>query len=785
MLAGKQTDGVVGLDIHWEMLPTPAGPVPTPFPNPFVGLVFDPVGLAVGLVIDNVIGALTGSPPTGPVLVNLLPAANTGTEAMGFGHILIPPGTAWAPIPGVMPLMIPNKPPPAPSPIPSDDAILVTGSKTVHVMGSNFCRFGDFAMSCGEPVRLPSSVLLATPKGMPVLVGGPPTLDAMSAAGAFIRTAWVSHQLNNLLSYLRSDRLRNFLSRLVCFLTGHPVDVATGRVFTDAVDFELPGPIPLRFERVYNSGVSARSGPLGYGWSHSLDQRLWEERGKIVYLTEDGREVEIDTFDRPGHRMSRGDEAYYPIDRLTVKCLGEGRWEVWSPDGLGRELGPVDGGEPGVARLLALKTRDGHHRVELSYDERACLFAVRDSGGRQVRFVHDGAGRLVSVKLPVPGGEGHYEHRRYTYDEHGDLVQVTDPTGAFWELEYSGHLLTRETDRERLSFYFGYDGIGQDAWCIRTWGDGGIYDHELAYDKVGKVTCVTNSLGQTTTYRMDPLGCVTEIIDPHGASTRYAYDEASLQRIAEIDPLGNTTRYGYDGRGNRARIEAPDGAVTTIEHDARFLDAPVRVVAPDGAEWAWSYDEHGRLRGQQNPFGHWTRYDYETGRLVSAATPGGAVTRLTYDGSGNVATHTGPTGALTRFEHDRQGRLVKLVNPLGGVERRRYDAAGNLLEVDEAHGVRRRFEYDKEQNLTRTIDGLRDVAFTYTGYHRLHERLEAGTAVRFHYDTEDQLVAVENEHGERYRFELDACGRVTTETGFDGFARRYTRDVAGRVSAVD
>ncbi|MBX3275016.1 MAG: hypothetical protein KF729_32425, partial [Sandaracinaceae bacterium] len=537
MLAGKQTDGVVGLDIHWEMVPTPAGPIPTPFPNPFVGIVFDPVGLAVGILIQGVIGELTGSPPTGPVLVNLLPAANTGTEAMGFGHILIPPGTSWAPIPDVMPLMIPNKPPPAPSPIPSDDAILVTGSKTVHVMGANFCRLGDFAMSCGEPVRLPSSVLLAVPKGLPVLVGGPPTLDALSAAGAFIRTAWVSHQLNNLLSFLRSDRLRNLLSRLVCFLTGHPVDVASGRVFTDAVDFELPGPIPLRFERVYNSGVSARSGPLGYGWSHSLDQRLWEERGKVVYLTEDGREVEVDTFQFPDHRMARGDESFYPIDRLTVRCLGDNRWEVWSADGVGRELGPVEGGDPSVARLLAIKTRDGHHRIELYYDERGHLSWVRDSGRRQLRFVHDDAGRLVSIKLPVPRGEGHYEHRRYTYDEHGDLVQVTDPSGNFWELEYAGHLLTRETDRERLSFYFGYDGIGQDAWCIRTWGDGGIYDHELAYDKVGKVTCVTNSLGQTTTYRMDLLGCVTEIIDPHGASTRYEYDPHTLQRTAELDPL--------------------------------------------------------------------------------------------------------------------------------------------------------------------------------------------------------------------------------------------------------
>src|SRR5690606_13660795 len=151
------------------MVPTPAGPIPTPIPNPFIGMIFDPVGLAVGLALGNAIGALTGSPPTGPVTVNMLPATNTGTEAIGFGHILIPPGTSWAPMPSVMPVIVPREPPKVDNPaVPDDDAIVVTGSKTVHVMGSNFARFGDHAMSCSEPVRMPSSVVMAIPKGMPV-----------------------------------------------------------------------------------------------------------------------------------------------------------------------------------------------------------------------------------------------------------------------------------------------------------------------------------------------------------------------------------------------------------------------------------------------------------------------------------------------------------------------------------------------------------------------------------------------------------------------------------------
>ena len=62
-----------------------------------------------------------------------------------------------------------------------------------------------------------------------------------------IRTKWFSDVLHKLLNPGR------LLSKLICFLTGHPVDVVSGQLIADAVDFELPGPIPLVFERNYYS----------------------------------------------------------------------------------------------------------------------------------------------------------------------------------------------------------------------------------------------------------------------------------------------------------------------------------------------------------------------------------------------------------------------------------------------------------------------------------------------------------------------------------------------------
>ena len=168
-------DMVVGVDIHFEMvIIPPAPPVPTPFPNPFIGMVVDPAGLAIGLALGAALAAATGGTPTGPVLINSMFATNVGTEAKGTGHILIPPGSMWVPMPKFPKLSF-RGPPDFPGlPIkPEDDAVSIMGSTTVTVMGTSAVRMGEMWMSCGEPLRMPSSVVIAIPKGPLVLIGGP------------------------------------------------------------------------------------------------------------------------------------------------------------------------------------------------------------------------------------------------------------------------------------------------------------------------------------------------------------------------------------------------------------------------------------------------------------------------------------------------------------------------------------------------------------------------------------------------------------------------------------
>ncbi|MFQ5570025.1 MAG: DUF6531 domain-containing protein, partial [Rhodothermales bacterium] len=771
MIAAKWYDMLVGIDIHWVMVPTPA-PVPTPLPHPFTGLIFDPIGLAVSTAISGAMALAFGGPFTGPVFINSQPAANTGTEGTNLlvmPHIPTPPGTAWAPVPAGLKPPIPGQTPDPgiPSPVPSNDAILITGSKTVHINGTNACRLGDLAMSCGEPIRLPSSTTIAVPMGMPVLIGGPPALDFMAAIMGMIRTQWVSGRLHALLQAPPGS----WRSKIICFFTGHPVDVVSGMVMTDAVDVKLPGPIPFAFERTYYSR-SDYDGPLGHGWTHAYDQFLRFEPHRIVLHAGDGRELYFDA-------TQEGETTRNHAERLDL-TRRRYAYEVSTNEGLRYVFGPQARSD-GTWPLLRIEDRNGN-KIQLGYDEQGRLIQIIDSAGRELRFINDREGRLRTLNVPHPNAiNERLDILRFDYDADGDLVTVYDALAQPFRYMYKYHLLVQETNRNGLSFYFAYDGIDKDAWCVRTWGDEGIYDHVLIYDKDNRITIVEDSLGHTTTYVANEKGLVDKKVDPLGGETLYEWNE-SFWKTAETDPGGHTTRYEYDERGNRTREIKPDGTIRQTEYNGH--NYPVRFIDENGAAWQWHYDGYGRVAEQTDPLGYKKTLRYERGQLTGMMDGTGAWTTLEYDEQGNITALRTPDGAVARWAYDRLGRVVESVDPRGNVQRRGYDLIGRLIRIEEPDGQIRDLFYDAEDNLVRARDLRHDVIFTYHGMNRMASRTEAGVRVEFFYDTEGRPVGIRNEQGFTYTFELDANGQVRTEISFDQLRREYVRDAAGRVAEV-
>ncbi len=811
-IASKWLDIVVGLDLHMEMVPTPA-PVPTPFPHPFMGLIFDPMGLIMDELIAQVTAWATDTPvDPGKVWIAGLPATVTGDEvSMPVPHIFIPPGLSWAPVPrapkpviglkGKLPMPDPPIPPPS-------DALLMLGSQTVSMMGSNPVRMGEVALTCSDPVRLPTGVVMSTGMAKVVMIGGPPGINwqqvMMMAGMRALRSKWAAGKLHGVIDKVipeKFKRARNIAHKSACFLTGHPVNVANGCVLTDGVDFDLPGPLPVRLERNYNSNWYDRDSPLGFGWAHSLDQKVWLEKHAVVYQTPDGREVEFGTRKLEGGVMRKGDVLWHPVERLTLRSHGNFAFTLEDAAGNVTELGPIPGEavqetDRGLARIVRQRSPEGFV-VQYRYDERARLAEVHDASGRVVKLEHDARGRLKRVWLPAADGEGHRQHAEYFYDEAGDLIEQRDATGKPMTFGYDRHLLVREGDRNGLTFFFKYDGYGRYARCVETWGidpagerEAGIYHHLIDYNRKGRTTAVTNSLGEIVTYKYDGAFMVSEIIDAAGGTTAYEYDHAHRER-AVIDPLGRRTETTYDARGNVVMVASPCGdggkRVSKVRYDEK--SRPVEVVGPEGATWAWRYDGMGRVVARVDPAGHATHYVYEGKRLRQVVDAAGQATALEYDSAGGLAKATHPDKTTTGWKRDALGRVVERTDPNGNAQKRVYDALGRIVRVTEPDGNVRDLAYDPMGNVLRARDRARDVTFTYCQMgkvaSRTHTRVAGGAAtVRYRWDTEGQLVGVINERGLEHRFELDALGEVTAEVQWDGLSTLYQRDVLGRVAKV-
>src|SRR3972149_11630221 len=127
--AAKQGDQITGVDTHIIMIPTPGGPVPTPLPHPFNGMIDGNLSTTV-----KIMG---------------MPAATVNSTATNM-----PPH-----IPQGGPFQMP----------PSNRGTIMLGSMTVRINGQGAARNGDMATTCNDPADMPVGTVIAVGT---VMIGG-------------------------------------------------------------------------------------------------------------------------------------------------------------------------------------------------------------------------------------------------------------------------------------------------------------------------------------------------------------------------------------------------------------------------------------------------------------------------------------------------------------------------------------------------------------------------------------------------------------------------------------
>lgn len=128
--AAKQGDQILATDTHIIMIPTPGGPVPTPLPHPFVGILDGQLSSDVN--IQNMAAATVDSTAT-----------NTPAHIPQGGPFQSPP---------------------------SNKATIKMGSSSVFINGKAAARTGDTAETCNDPTDLPVGTVISTTAT--VFIGG-------------------------------------------------------------------------------------------------------------------------------------------------------------------------------------------------------------------------------------------------------------------------------------------------------------------------------------------------------------------------------------------------------------------------------------------------------------------------------------------------------------------------------------------------------------------------------------------------------------------------------------
>src|SRR5262249_804138 len=134
---------------------------------------------------------------------------------------------------------------------------------------------------------------------------------------------------------------------------------------------------------------------------------------------------------------------------------------------------------------------------------------------------------------------------------------------------------------------------------------------------------ITSSTGVGVTFERDPQGRITSITDPMGQQVKYRYDRNG-DLVAVTDRTNNTTQFGYR--------QAP----------AHYLDQVIDPLGRTGVRT--EYDAQGRLT-----------------KLVDAA---GNPVQTAYDPTHLLATITDQLGNKTTAEYDDRGNTVRQIDAL-------------------------------------------------------------------------------------------------------------------------
>ena len=526
---------------------------------------------------------------------------------------------------------------------------------------------------------------------------------------------------------------------------------------------------------------------------------------------------------------------YDKMNRMTSAAMADGSTEYYEYDAFGNETKFTDalGGEwineydlagqkiksinpTGVEIVYAydlrgnlIEERSAGKSIRYSYDAAGRLKEVVDAAGLVTSFSYDNNGNLLTRKVGEVEKSFEYDSMNritkeftagaltasYTYDAVGNISAVTDGLG-----NQTRYIRTKSGDIAAVIDPLGnvtryrYDkahrlmnivqGAGTEAEDINlelledaeevlklNKKHNSIRITSYARDILGRVTSVTDALGNAESYEYDRKGLITTKTDMDGNRTEIARTHlGDISRISHAD--GEVIEYSYNALGQLKAIKDSLG-LTKIDRD--ILGRERSITDHKCREVSYEYDDSGNRTSIRYANGKNVRYIYDdrgllTGvDIVMPTTADVSTVSLSYDAYGRIVSKTvGP--AETAYTYDKCGYLASLVNKKSGKVidsyEYSYDQIGNIVAssqkregMPEATG-NYEYGYDEIGRLNEVVkDGSPLRSYTYDAFGNRTILYEAGAKTEYLYNKANQLMRADTPHGAT-GFEYDKRGNV-------------------------
>jgi RHS repeat-associated protein len=456
----------------------------------------------------------------------------------------------------------------------------------------------------------------------------------------------------------------------------------------------------------------------------------------------------------------RGKETTYAYDaanQLTEVARPEGGDWRFDYDSRGNRSSMIDPREHETTYKYDLLNRMIEADEPLStitkygYDANGDLVSVTDPRGNATSYAYDKLGRPTEVAQPLEKTTG------YSYDPAGNPLSKTTAVGT---LEYGYDAANRLTEvhvGKTTLRSFGYDAANRRTSAVDAEG----HKIEIGYNGDGLVGSINDGRGQSLTRAYNSRGELIKQVDGRG-TLEYGYDK--LGRLTSLtDPQGKALSFGYDPEGDLTEVKRPNGVTTTsVYNDAGRLaeTASVEGEGPTTLEsLKYHYDPAGNVTSKIDPrLEAETTYAYDAlNRLTEFNLRGEGATSYGYDKAGNRTEASGTT-----YSYNTLNQLTEASNGTTYS----YDGAGRMIGK-ESGSEKTSYEWDPFDHLIKVEKPSESTSYAYDGLERLSERKgEAGTQVIHYGDLTDMPTYIANGEGKvATSYVQGAHGLVEQRTG--------------------